>query len=507
MKFQRINPFATLGPCGGAFGLAALFSILLNGVEIGWAQEPSNPIIKTERFDKDPGWEAYKNRIVPEAMPVIKQDFGYSETNFAGGQKGEMGGRVQRSTVPALYVDKIAPKTLDDKLWASGTFAVTSIQGGSGGMLFGFLNSQALPGNGDTSSLTMLLIFEKEGGRISVRLHNRLNQSCGTFITPYIPGRYRPTPIRPDGTRYHWTINYDPQGNKGSGQIQITVKSSGSTRPPEDFEGLLYTVNLPPGFKKEGATFDCFGLTNARKTGGGVQIYFDDLEYAGKREDFSKPSATWQGSGNRAEGKEALQAGAHDFGHSAKTNFAGGEAGEAGGAFWRTESNFGTYADRIGPLTLEDRIEAGGKVVLQAGALDSDMALGFFNSASRDKSPTAANFLGILVGGPTRRGHMFSPSLSIANGDKSKVPSGPVLMPGKPYEWTMLYDPTANNGKGSVQVTLGEGKVTLDLKPGEKANGATFDRFGLMSVPPGGNLVRVYVDDLKYTAGRTAPSR
>ena len=67
-----------------------------------------------------------------------------------------------------------------------------------GGLLFGFLNSRQLPIEGDCNSMAMLLIFEKNGGRLSLRLHNHLNQSCGTFVTPYIPGRYRPTPIRPD---------------------------------------------------------------------------------------------------------------------------------------------------------------------------------------------------------------------------------------------------------------------------------------------------------------------
>ena len=45
-------------------------------------------------------------------------------------------------------------------------------------------------------------------------------------------------------------------------------------------------------------------------------------------------------------------------------------------------------------------------------------------------------------------------------------------------------------------------KVTLPLPRGHKAQGAQFDRFGVVTQHPGGGLVKVYFDDLQYTAGR-----
>jgi hypothetical protein len=33
-----------------------------------------------------------------------------------------------------------------------------------------------------------------------VRLISGTNKSCGTFVTPFVPGKFRPTPIRNDGT-------------------------------------------------------------------------------------------------------------------------------------------------------------------------------------------------------------------------------------------------------------------------------------------------------------------
>ena len=82
-------------------------------------------VLRTQHFDRDPGWEAVNNHIVPEHLPTVSQDFGYSKANHAGKAAGEMGGQVWRASEPAFYADKIGPRTLDDKLSAAGTFALT----------------------------------------------------------------------------------------------------------------------------------------------------------------------------------------------------------------------------------------------------------------------------------------------------------------------------------------------------------------------------------------------
>jgi hypothetical protein len=68
----------------------------------------------------------------------------------------------------------------------------------------------------------------------------------------------------------------------------------------------------------------------------------------------------------------------------------------------------------------------------------------------------------------------------------------------------VVYDPAANGGQGELRVTLGKETATLALKKGVQAEGAHFDRFGLFNSPIGGQLVRIYLDDLKYTAKRPA---
>ena len=46
--------------------------------------------------------------------------------------------------------------------------------------------------------------------------------------------------------------------------------------------------------------------------------------------------------------------------------------------------------------------------------------------------------------------------------------SGPVLVPGKVFDWSLVYDPAANGGQGELRVTLGKESVTLALAKGVK---------------------------------------
>lgn len=220
-----------------------------------------------------------------------------------------------------------------------------------------------------------------------------------------------------------------------------------------------------------------------------------------KLESFNQ-DPRWEGHNNRAVPSERPTI-VQDFGYS-HTNFAGRSPGEMGGQVWRA-SEPAYYADRVGPLSLDDRLEAGGTVVLQVGAPDADMFFGWFNSAEREKPPIqSGHFLGVHVGGPTRVGHYFHPSLATASAARSQSDAGPVLAPGKVHRWSLVYEPAAEGGKGTVRVTLDDQSVTLALKQGVRAQGASFDRFGLFTSTIGGQVVKIFLDDLKYTAAGTA---
>jgi hypothetical protein len=480
--------------------LTALVLVLAPMHPLAFAAEPP---VKTEHFDRDPGWEGRNNRIVPKSVPTVKQDFGYSAgTHFASKEAGEIGGTVWRASTPAWYAEKIPAKTLKDKLSASGTFAFTASVGTSG-LFFGWFNAKQPGGSRPMQSLGMDFDGEGHGLRLAVRMITGSNKSCGTFITPFIPGKFRPTPIKNDGTRYTWSLTYDPDANENKGRFQFTIKSSADKH--EEFEGKVFSVDLPDGFKDDEMVFDRFGMMNMGRPGNALTVYFGDLEHDGRTDDFSK-DPKWDGSGNRITYQPSDVGGAHNFGFSADTNFAGGAPGEIGGVVWRTDKDAGWYADRVGPMTFDDRLEAGGKVMLAVGAPDSGVFIGWFNSEAKDKPPDkSGNFVGVEIAGPTRVGHYFRPSYTTGKGTSGAPKKGPVLVPGKPHQWTLLYDPAANDGNGTVQVTLDGESVTVNLKPGQKKEGARFDRFGMFSSYPGGGMVKIYFDDLKYTVNRSAP--
>jgi hypothetical protein len=497
----------------------ALPVALAVGAGRGGADDRPQPALKTERFDKDPGWEGHNNRVRPEVVKTVHQGFGYRTTNFAGKEKGEIGGTIWRSATTAYYAAEIPARTLNDRLSASGTFALTD-SAGSSGVFFGWFNCDA----GRESSLGFHLAGQGAGARLTLRLVTGMNRACGTKVTPWVVDKdkpkgqrkYRPPAINNDGTRYTWALDYDPQANDGQGEMQFTIRGNG--KEPQEFEGKTFKVALPKGYRDQGTSFDRFGMLNKPKAGNPMTIYFDDLRYDGKAEDFSRDPG-WAAVGNEATFDDAERGGAHDFGFSEKTSLAGGTAGEMGGKLWRS-GDYGYYADRVGPLSLADRLEASGRVVLAIGEQDSVAYLGWFNSADKENSPIqAGQFVGVKIGGPTRVGHYFLPAYATALPPGAKVErdgqhpatvsvergTGPVIVPQKVYEWKLVYDPAGNGGKGTVEATLGNESVTLPLKDGDKAKGAVLDRFGLFTGHRGGSFVRIYFDDLKYTAARQGP--
>jgi hypothetical protein len=492
---------------------------------VAFAAVAAEPTAKSQSFDQDPSWEAHNNHVVPKDVPMVVQDFGYSPTNFAGKAAGEMGGQVNRASEAAYYADDIGVKTLDDPLSASGSFALTKTSGSSG-VFFGFFRAQQPGASGrPVSSLGLDFDGESHGARLAVRLITGQNQSCGTFVTPFIPGKFRPTPIRNDGTRYQWKLDYDPKANDGKGRFTFTLHSD--AHQPDEISGkqdldekfkpealarfphtTTFSVDLPPGFKEQGTRFDRFGLMNMMKAGGQFSIYFDDLRYLDRSQDFSQ-DPHWAESGNRASYRATDVGGAHNFGFSPTNHAGGAKPGEIGGTFWRND-NWGYYADRVGPLTFDDRLEARGKVAMVVGGPDSDMAFGWFHSddGAKGESPDkAGTFIGIRIGGPTRIGHYFLPAFAVSKDVRGAPKQGPVLTPAKSYDWSLVYDPQANGGAGALTAKLGDESVTLNLKPGQRAQAkdARLDHFGVFSIGPGGQIVKVYLDDLRYTASSPAP--
>jgi hypothetical protein len=478
MNFKKRIPLALMG--------MPIMVMLMIGILCANPIEAVEPSLKTEKFDQDPGWDSYNNRIEPDHVATVAQDFGYSRTNHAGQARGEIGGQLWRSPTPAFYADHIATKTLDDKLTASGTYVVIKTDGGSG-VFFGWFNANQPGGGRPPNSLGWYLDGERSGTWLLFLVLTGKNKSHGAFVN-----EFRGPRIPNDGSRHTWEIVYDPQANQNNGAISFVWDG-----------GEPVISDLPPHIKAEGAILNRFGMMNIQKSGGGFHIYVDDLQYDGKQEDFEQ-DPQWTTQGNRRTYQETEVTGAHQFGFS-QTDFAGSSRGEMGGIFWRAEEPYGYYGDPVGPLTLEDSLFASGRMSFKVGAPDSAMHFGWFNSASRHESgPLSINkpprqFVGATIEGPSRIGHYFRPSYATPMGWRLDV--GPVLYPSdKKHSWSMSYDPKAADGKGAITVTLDDQSATLNLEPGQKTAGAVFDRFGVFTSRSGGSQIKAYFDDLQYTA-------
>jgi hypothetical protein len=331
-------------------------------------------------------------------------------------------------------------------------------------------------------------MFHLGGERLGVVMHLRSvtanNTANGSPIQR--PGaKHKELLFPPDGAVHHWSMKYDP----ATGQLVAT------------FDDLApVTVTLTPEFRKQ-ITIDRFGLINEQKSGRPMTFYLGELEVNGKKIDLTNDPG-WEGNGNRVMFEDREQAGEQNFGYRA-TSVAGGGAGEIGGTVWRMERLPAWYADRIESLDLDHPLHAAGRITLKVGAPDSGVLLGWFSSSLRDgKQEDFHDFVGVRIEGPTRVGHYFAPSLSSSSGKRRLSDKGPVLVPdGKSHTFQIDYNPAAGMS-GVIRATLDDESVDFPLKPDDRTAGATFDRFGLLAIRVGGNQVKVFLDDLSYSAGK-----
>ncbi len=215
----------------------------------------------------------------------------------------------------------------------------------------------------------------------------------------------------------------------------------------------------------------------------------------------------WDAHNNRARSPAPREV-RQDFGYS-NTNHCGGEKpGEIGGLVTPTAEP-AYYARRISPATLNSRLTAAG--TLNCPGRNFHVLLGFFNSETVNEWRTPNTIVIRLYG----RGDVFYAYVEYctsrwrAGGDSpggfatvsdSENPEKKRLR-GFPsqqnHRWSIDYDPAASGGRGKITVSIGEQKAVCELDAGHKADGATFDHFGLLSIPKhydGGG--EVWFDDI-----------
>ncbi len=222
---------------------------------------------------KDPGWEGRGNRVQFVETDFQRQDFGYSETNWAGRQIGEIGGLFYRTEpddpVHGYYADDVGKLTLDDPIFFSGN--ICFVNGGTdAGMFFGYFNAQE----------NMKEMSDKRAGMplndmmgIVVDGPTRIGYYFSALCSPKREAAsLKNGPVfLPTGTTHAFSFAYDPQANGGVGRITVTLDQE------------TFALDLTPQQRAAGAVFDRFGLANNRAGGKYVTLYFDDLSYTARR--------------------------------------------------------------------------------------------------------------------------------------------------------------------------------------------------------------------------------
>lgn len=437
---------------------------------------------KREDFTVDPKWETFITRQAPSAWPRVKQDFGW--------KSDEIGGLISRSTVPAAYARVISAKTLNQPLKASGKFRVTKNFGNSG-ILFGWFNESSRGWRTPNS-----LVFRLDGNGpgywvfFEYGTQHGLTAGKGCFEGE----RYQTTPTKPfaaDGTEHTWTLEYDPTTGQG-GLITFIL------------DGQPWTIAFDPSHKADGANFNRFGILNVQLSGDAAEAWFNDLTIDGERIDLSN-DPHWEARGAKAEFAAPVVRPFNDAKWNA-TSHAGGQRGEIGGVFWRDDPP-AYYGTSCGKLTLEDELFASGRIVMLDAATDSGVYFGWFDVASktnrpaRDRTITQTNALAIAIEGPSRIGHYFRAAFWNSAGQGVLQAEGPVLLPdAKSRPWTLRYSPQGADGRGEITVSLGDEKTSVALPEGVRKVGAVFDHFGFFNFQPDGHYVKVFVDDLEFSA-------
>jgi hypothetical protein len=529
-------------------------------------------------FSTDPGWEGVNNRIVADDPPTKTQDFGWSNTAHSSKTAGEIGGMMWCSRTPAWYGMPLGrPLSFKDPFSASGRICIRRIDGSG---YIGFFNSTRQEWR-PWSSIAMRLSDSKRGdslrqaagpgAQIWIDYMSATWKAGYMVLDHFIPG---------DASVHAWRFEYDPtarvdthwpdarlealfqsQSRMSEDQILNGLQKSQKDMTRQAMrrsleqardQGLLdydprRSVNyweakrdldkvrgrvsvqlddepvvryfLDPGIADEPTVMDRFGLFNYQiPEGRTVEFYVSDLVLNGQKFDLSR-DPNWQGMNNRVTFVERDFHPGQNYGYS-QTNWAGKNAGEIGGLFWRNEPidpHHGFYADEIGALTLDDSISFSGSINFVNGGTDASMQFGYFNREDQfapagekkdgdAKIKVKPQALGIRIADSTSIGYSFQPFLHASRGSVEK--RGPQFVPDRrSRHFSFEYDPRANGGIGRIVARLDDSVIEMNLKPDVRKAGARFDRFGLMNVRTGGKYVEVYFDDLTYTARRASGAK
>ncbi|MBN2357798.1 hypothetical protein JXO59_16930 [candidate division KSB1 bacterium] len=226
-------------------------------------------------LSQDPHWDGLNNHMIYRQTDFhARQDFGYTQTNWAGRSAGELGGRFYGTEVldplHGFYADDIGKLTLDDAIFFSGW--INFVEGAvDGRMLIGYFNREVrlAPVQGEYKGNPPHQFIG-----IEVMDQTQIGYSFTAVCSPRqdLAFEERGPIFIPDRIKRPFSFQYDPAGGE-YGRITITLGSD------------TLTADLDNKQRQVGAVFDRFGLLNPRKGGKYVDVYFDDLRYVARRKE------------------------------------------------------------------------------------------------------------------------------------------------------------------------------------------------------------------------------
>ena len=197
-----------------------------------------------------------------------------------------------------------------------------------------------------------------------------------------------------------------------------------------------------------------------------------------KTETFDVDPA-WDAHNNRATDPGPRQI-VQNFGFSSGTTNAGAAAGEIGG-FITPAGEPAFYGKIIANRSFNDPLSASGILNVPQGG--GHALIGFFNADTVNEWRTP-NTIALRIYG---RGTYFYAYLDYGTGlwragggsfgGEAAIPSGAA-----DYPFSLNYDPNGAGGLGTVTATFGSYSNVMTLGSGHKADGALFNRFGILNV-------------------------
>ena len=216
----------------------------------------------------------------------------------------------------------------------------------------------------------------------------------------------------------------------------------------------------------------------------------------------------WTGINHRSASTRPPVTVRQDFGYS-RTSHAGGDAGEIGG-FVTPAAETAYYATPIPTATFNDKLSASGTLACPDG--EYHLLLGFFNADTVNEWRTP-NTIALRLNGRGEffyvypefltskwrigalddpRGKGFGTRDERGREKMQEFPSG-----GAVHKWSITYDPKGNDGKPILTATIGDRTSVSFPDPKYIADGATFNRFGILSMMKSADTGgEIYIDNL-----------